>query len=156
MFIKVMAGSFLLTLILAAPYLSRRAPELFKSLTRPADLQPTAPATTATNDTPKDAQLEALLATRQASGKQVKPSFDSLPLQFFPNNQAFSLDFHKLPTDYLVPQAPEVTHNAVALIKQFRDADQKAFDEQKRIAAFSLKTASSSRLLPKNLATGDH
>ncbi len=156
MFIKVMAGSFLLTLILAAPYLSRRAPELYKSLTSPAEPQSAAPAATTHNATPEDEQLAALLATRKASGKQVKPSFDSLPVQFFPNNQAFSLDFHKLPTDYLVPQAPEVTHNAVALIKQFRDADQKAFDEQRRIAAFSLRTASSSSLLPPNPPPGDH
>ncbi|MDD3147124.1 MAG: hypothetical protein PHD82_07480, partial [Candidatus Riflebacteria bacterium] len=121
LFIKVMAVSFILTLLLAAPYISRKAPELLQSLAQKG--QPENNQESTQTNIPAEAsngELEELMATRKASGKQVKPSFDTMPVELFPSNQAFALDFHKLPVDNLVPQQPEVTRTAAALIKQHK------------------------------------
>ncbi len=135
LFIKVMAASFILTLLLATPYISRKAPELLKSLSRQTEDEGIKPLPTANAPTGEGTdELEELMTARKASGKQVKPSFDSRPVEFFPSNQAFALDFHKLPVDYLVPQLPEKTRNGAALIKQLKVADLKAFQEQQEIA----------------------
>ncbi len=136
LFIKVMAASFLLTLLFAAPYISRKAPELLRSFSKSPEIDDQKPATKADSPTGNsNDSLEELMATKNASGKQVKPSFDSMPVEFFPSNKAFALDFHKLPVDYLVPQMPELTRNAAALIKRLKEADLKAIEEQQKIAA---------------------
>lgn len=137
LFIKITAASFILTLVIAAPYISRRAPEIIRSLTKPGDNKVVENTTQASTGNSDGDELANLMGPKKASGKQVKPSFDSLPVELFSSNQAFALDFHKLPVDYLVPQAPESTRNALAMIKQLRDADLKAFAAQKEIAGIA-------------------
>lgn len=143
LFFRVTAISFFVTLLLAAPYISRKAPELMRSL---ADNKPSPDSESVSRHAPPRTDsgfdLEQLMATRKASGKQVKPSFDSLPSEFFSLNQPFSLDFHKLPLEYLAPQAPEITRNSLALIKQLKEAEAKAFKEQQNIAAGAANTSS--------------
>lgn len=141
LFIKVTAISFILTLLLAAPYISRKAPELLKSFSKQSETDGQQPLATP-NPTERDTtdELKQLMAARKASGKQVKPSFDGHPIEFFTSNQAFALDFHKLPLDYLVPQAPEVTRNGVAKIRQLKEADLKAVQEQQKIAEAESKS----------------
>lgn len=127
LFLKVMGISFFITLVIAAPWISRRAPEILRSLTTDEgtgdrDRIDTSGPVTAVSDN----ELDRLMDTRKASGKQVKPSFDSLPVEFFSANQPFALDFHKLPVDFLVPQAPEVTRAASARIRELREAEERA------------------------------
>ena len=127
LFLKVMGISFFITLVIAAPWISRRAPEILRSLTTDEGtgdrdrIDPSGPVTAVS-----DNELDRLMDTRKASGKQVKPSFDSLPVEFFSANQPFALDFHKLPVDFLVPQAPEVTRAASARIRELREAEERA------------------------------
>lgn len=130
LFLKVMGISFFITLVIAAPYISRRAPEILRSLTTDEgtgdrDRVNTSGPVSAISDN----ELDRLMDTRKASGKQVKPSFDSLPVEFFSANQPFALDFHKLPVDFLVPQAPEVTRAAAARIRELREAEERAAKE---------------------------
>ena len=131
LFLKVMGISFFITLVIAAPYISRRAPEILRSLTTDAgngnrsQVDASGPVSTVS-----DNELDRLMDSRKASGKQVKPSFDSLPVEFFSANQPFARDFHKLPVDFLVPQAPEVTRAAGARIRELREAEDRAAKEQ--------------------------
>lgn len=131
LFLKVMGISFFITLLVAAPYISRRAPEILRSLTTDEGngdrgrVDTAGPAAAIS-----DNELDRLMDARKASGKQVKPSFDSLPVEFFSANQPFALDFHKLPVDFLVPQAPEVTRAAGARIRELREAEERAVKEQ--------------------------
>ncbi len=154
LFIKVMAISFFLTLLLAAPYISRKAPNLLKSLSgRGGSEQVTdtvaveSPSDNLSRDT-----LEGLMATRKASGKQVKPSFDNLPVELFSSNQPFALDFHKLPVDYLVPQAPEVTRKAGSMIKQLKAADMAAIKEQQQISSNSPESVATEPAITSGVA----
>ncbi len=127
LFLKVTGISFFITLVIAAPYISRRAPEILRSLTTDEGTGERSRVDTAGPvSVVSDNELDRLLDTRKASGKQVKPSFDSLPVEFFSANQPFALDFHKLPVDFLVPQAPEVTRAAVAKIRELREAEERA------------------------------
>ncbi len=149
MFVKITAVSFILTLIIAAPYISRRAPEIIRSLTKTGDQKVVETAARVDPGNQGGDELADLMTPKKASGKQVKPSFDNLPVELFSSNQAFALDFHKLPVDYLVPQAPEATRNALAMIRQLRDADLKAFAAQKEIAGIaSLSSESTADAIP--------
>ena len=131
LFLKVMGISFFITLVIAAPWISRRAPEILRSLTTDEGTGDRSRVDTAGPvNAVSDNELDRLLDTRKASGKQVKPSFDSLPVEFFSANQPFALDFHKLPVDFLVPQAPEITRGAVARIRELREAEERAAKEQ--------------------------
>lgn len=135
LFIKVAGISFLITLLLAAPYISRRAPAILKSLTSENTVSNTVGDRTATQGGDAgSSSLEELMKSRKAAGSQIKPSFDSLPVQFFSSNQAFSLNFHKIPADYLVPQAPEVTRSALVRLKELKLADSQAIAEQQAVA----------------------
>ena len=134
MFLRVMALSFLVTLLLAAPYISRKAPELIRSLSDKTPKSTVATTNEVSAPGTENTELEELMADRRASGRQVKPTFDNLPAEFFSANKPFSLDFHRLPVDYLAPQAPETTRNALALIRKIKEAEEKAFSEQQKIA----------------------
>ena len=92
LFLKVMGISFFITLVIAAPYISRRAPEILRSLTTDEGTGDRSRVDTAGPvNAVSDNELDRLLDTRKASGKQVKPSFDSLPVEFFSANQPFAL-----------------------------------------------------------------
>ena len=117
LFLKVMGISFFITLVIAAPYISRRAPEILRSLTTDEGTGDRSRVDTAGPvNAVSDNELDRLLDTRKASGKQVKPSFDSLPV------------------DFLVPQAPEVTRAASARIRELREAEDRAAKERAKTA----------------------
>lgn len=134
LFIKVSAISFFVTLLIAAPYISRRAPGLLKSLTESNKAgRLTEKLAGNTSSGSDESLLEGLMAPKKAAVNQVKPGLGNLPVEFFSANKAFALDFHKIPADYLTPQAPEVTRTAVSRLKEFKAADLKAIAAQQAL-----------------------
>ncbi|EKD81987.1 MAG: hypothetical protein ACD_39C01534G0003 [uncultured bacterium] len=132
-FIRVALASFVITLLIAVPYISRRmpkedAPARGNSSVIRYGLRPIATPAAGNSD------ASGVLNTGRASEKQVKPSFGNLPNELFPGNRPFSLDFHKLPVDYLEPQQPEVTRAAISQIRQLQIADLAALEAQQAMA----------------------
>lgn len=138
-FIKVTLASFALTLVIAAPYITKRL-----SRGDNKNAAPRAVSRSVDNQKPMIAADEndtfALLNVGKASEKQVKPGFGNLPSELFPGNRAFALDFHKLPLDYMVPQQPEITRTAILRIRELQIADLAAVEAQRAMAKNYEKT----------------
>jgi len=129
--IRVVVVSFALTLLVAAPYIAgrlRRSDGDKKSgskVIRYGTKRFSWNSAKGEDDQP---------ATGEIATKQLKPSFGNLPNELFPGNRPFSLDFHKLPLDYLTPQQPEITRTAGIKIKQFQVAELAAINAQQAMA----------------------
>ncbi|PKL45639.1 MAG: hypothetical protein CVV41_01170 [Candidatus Riflebacteria bacterium HGW-Riflebacteria-1] len=128
--IKVVMASFVLTLLIAAPYIARRLPK--------ADSEKKSGSKVIRYGTKgfswNTGQNDTESATGESSAKQLKPSFGNLPNELFPGNRPFSLDFHKLPLDFMIPQQPEITRTAVTKIRQLQAAEFAAVEAQQAMA----------------------
>lgn len=129
--VRVVVASFALTLLVAAPYIARR---LSKS---DGEKKPGSKVIrygtkrfSWNNAKGEDDQS----SNTEISTTQLKPSFGNLPNELFPGNRPFSLDFHKLPMDYMTPQQPEVTRTVLRKIKQFQVAELAAIAAQQTMA----------------------
>ncbi|PKL47812.1 MAG: hypothetical protein CVV42_11765 [Candidatus Riflebacteria bacterium HGW-Riflebacteria-2] len=129
--IRVVVVSFVLTLLVAAPYIARRLPQS-DGETKPGSkvIRYGTKRFSWNNSKGEDDQS----STGEISTKQLKPSFGNLPNELFPGNRPFSLNFHKLPLDYMIPQQPEVTRTAIRKIRQFQVAELAAFEAQQAMA----------------------
>ena len=65
---------------------------------------------------------------------QLVPEFGELPRELFPGNRPFSLDFHQLPTDYLMPQSPEAVRTTMENFNRLKTANKKALLSQQELA----------------------
>ncbi|MBU1106327.1 MAG: hypothetical protein KKB51_06640 [Candidatus Riflebacteria bacterium] len=132
-FIKVALASFVLTLLIAAPYIAKRASgKTGESAGGAVERAGEKLAVKAVSEGADD--VFALFKTGKASEKQVKPSFGNLPNELFPGNRPFSLDFHKMPVEYLVPPAPEVTRTSILRIRELKMAELEAIEAQQAMA----------------------
>lgn len=127
--IRVVFASFVLTLLIAFPYIVKRV--------RQTDGEKKSGSKVIRYGTKKfawNAGRAENTETGEVSTKQLKPSFGNLPNELFPGNRPFSLDFHKLPLDYMVPQQPEVIRSALVRIKQLQVAELAAIEAQQAVA----------------------
>ncbi|MDD2997512.1 MAG: hypothetical protein PHV05_00545 [Candidatus Riflebacteria bacterium] len=142
LFLKVTGISFLLTLLLAFPYISRKAPVLIKSFAdKPASDSSSRHQNSEISTSSTNEELEQMMRHRKASEKQLKPAFNKSDADFFSANKAFSLDFHKLPVEFLVPQPPETIRKAVTFIKMLKEADHKAFEIRQSVIGGNKKVS---------------
>jgi len=129
--IRVVVVSFALTLLVAAPYIAKRMPKGEDGKKSGSKVIRYGTKKFSWNTGQSD---ETDSTSGDISAKQLKPSFGNLPNELFPGNRPFSLDFHKLPLDYMVPQQPEVTRTVLRKIKQFQVAELAAFEAQQSMA----------------------
>lgn len=140
-YIRAVVIPVVLVLLIAAPFLYRR-------YTQTDDAKKTGSKVvrygTRHFSWGKDKEAEELdVRIGVASDKQLKPSFGNLPHELFPGNRPFSLDFHKLPLDFLVPQSPEITRTAIVKIRQLQIADFAALEAQQAMARNNEKASES-------------
>jgi len=129
--IRVVVASFLLTLLIAAPYIARRLPQ--PEGEKKAESKVVRYGTKGFSwNTGKENENQA--STGDVAATQLKPGFGTLPNELFPGNRPFSLDFHKLPLDYMVPQQPEVTRTVTRKLKEFQIAELAAIEAQQAMA----------------------
>lgn len=133
-FFKVAIASFVLTLLIAAPYITKRSADKAGINEAAAGVEKAGAGQAVVAASGGADDVFAALNVGKASDHQVKPGFGNLPNELFPGNRPFSLDFHKMPVDYLVPQAPEVTRTSILRIKELKVADLAAIEAQQAMA----------------------
>jgi len=129
--IRVVVASFVLTLLVAAPFIAKRMRQSEGAKKSGSKVIRYGTKRFSWNSGQSD---ETDSASGEVSEKQLKPSFGNLPNELFPGNRPFSLDFHKLPLDYMTPQQPEITRTVVRKIKQFQVAELAAYEAQQLMA----------------------
>jgi hypothetical protein len=121
--LKISLASFLVTLFICGIMIYRRAPETLK----PVIIKRFSPTVQGSiSGLPGDATQNQASKNTTTAINRIRPEFDRQPPDVFSGNRQFALDFHKLPADYLTPQAPETTRNSLQQIKDHKEALRKA------------------------------
>lgn len=132
--IKVAISSFVITLFIAAPFVIRRISKEDGESKPGSKVVRYGTKRFAWGDSSGEKDAQSAEDGSSASEKQLKPSFGNLPHQLFPGNRPFSLDFHKLPTDFLTPQQPEIMRRALVKIRELNLAELAALEAQQAMA----------------------